>query len=152
MKKQTNRNTKAHLLRSAFYLLLLLAVGVIPFALGQRTARDQSPAADTRLLGSEPTATPTQIQYHGGPVMLGTTNVYYIWYGNWSGNTATTILPFLASNIGGSGYFDINTTYYDGNGTHVSNSVAYGGSIIDDYSQGNSLTDDALRTIVISAI
>ncbi len=27
------------------------------------------------------------ISYHGGPVMLGTTNIYYIWYGNWSGNT-----------------------------------------------------------------
>ena len=93
MKKQTNPNIKAHLLRSGFYLLLLLAVGVIPFALGQRTARNQSPVADARLLGSEPTATPTQIQYHGGPLMLGTTNVYYIFYGNWSGNTATTITP-----------------------------------------------------------
>jgi len=51
------------------------------------------------------------ISYHGGPVMLGTTNVYYIWYGNWSGNSATTILTDLASSIGGSGYFNINTTY-----------------------------------------
>ena len=23
------------------------------------------------------------INYHGGPVMLGTVNVYYIWYGSW---------------------------------------------------------------------
>src|SRR5437868_1286083 len=29
------------------------------------------------------------ISYRGGPVMLGTVNVYFIWYGNWSGNTAT---------------------------------------------------------------
>src|SRR3954465_9344510 len=29
------------------------------------------------------------INYHGGPVMVGNTNVYYIWYGNWSGNSAT---------------------------------------------------------------
>ena len=28
--------------------------------------------------------------YHGGPVMPGTKNIYYIWYGNWAGNTATT--------------------------------------------------------------
>ena len=152
MKKQTTPNIKAHLLRSTFYLLLLLAVGVIPFALGQRTARNQSPVADARLLGSEPTATPTQIQYHGGPLMLGTTNVYYIFYGNWSGNTATTILPFLADNIGGTAYFNINTTYYNGNGTHVSNSVAFQGWITDIYSQGNSLSDDAVRTIVTTAI
>ncbi len=36
MKKQINATIKAHLLRSAFYLLLLLAVCAIPFALAQR--------------------------------------------------------------------------------------------------------------------
>jgi hypothetical protein len=36
MKKQTKSNIKAHLIRSSFYVLLLLAVCVIPFALAQR--------------------------------------------------------------------------------------------------------------------
>ena len=36
MKKQINPTTKAHLIRGAFYLLLLLAVCAIPFALAQR--------------------------------------------------------------------------------------------------------------------
>src|SRR5947207_4082483 len=36
-KKQINRNVKEHLIRGASYLLLLLAVSVIPFALAQRT-------------------------------------------------------------------------------------------------------------------
>jgi hypothetical protein len=35
MKTQTNPTIKAHLLRGAFYLLLLLAVYAIPFALAQ---------------------------------------------------------------------------------------------------------------------
>src|ERR1041385_1983809 len=39
MKKQTNPSIKAHLIRSAFYVLLLLAVCVIPFALAQRNQR-----------------------------------------------------------------------------------------------------------------
>src|SRR5438046_2363997 len=52
MKKQTNPQIKAHLLRSAFYLLLLLAVCVIPFALGQRTTTKQSAAAAPLVLGS----------------------------------------------------------------------------------------------------
>jgi hypothetical protein len=26
------------------------------------------------------------IFYHGGPLLLGTPNMYYIWYGNWAGN------------------------------------------------------------------
>ena len=38
MKKQINPTIKAHLIRSAFYLLLLLAVCAIPFALAQRNA------------------------------------------------------------------------------------------------------------------
>src|SRR5882672_9409580 len=40
------------------------------------------------------------IIYHGGPVLRGTVNAYYIWYGNWSGNTATTILTDMISNFG----------------------------------------------------
>src|SRR3954468_2816788 len=45
MKKQINPNAKAHLVRGAFYLLLLLAVCVIPFALAQRTtAKGNRPA------------------------------------------------------------------------------------------------------------
>ena len=92
------------------------------------------------------------ISYHGGPVMLGTVGVYYIWYGNWSGNTAPTILSDLASNIGNSPYWNINTTYYDGSNTHLNNSVAYLGATTDNYSLGTSLSDANIQTIVASAI
>ena len=81
------------------------------------------------------------INYHGGPVILGTTNVYYIWYGNWSGNSATTILTDLANSIGGLPYFNINTTYYNGSNFHVSNSVHYVKSTTDNYSKGTTLSD-----------
>ena len=39
MKKQINPTIKAHLIRGAFYLLLLLAVCAIPFALAQSRSR-----------------------------------------------------------------------------------------------------------------
>jgi hypothetical protein len=100
--------------------------------------------------GGSPTS--SGISYHGGPVMLGTTNVYYIWYGNWANNTATSILPDLAANIGGSRYYNINTTYLDGSNRRVSNAVAYKGAITDNYSRGTSLTDSAIQSIVTSAI
>ncbi len=45
MKKQINPNIKAHLLRGAFYLLLLVTVAVIPFALGQRASTKQRTVA-----------------------------------------------------------------------------------------------------------
>src|SRR5438067_6678137 len=57
MKKQTDPNIKAHLLRGAFYLLLLVAVCVIPFALGQRTTTKQSAVANPLLLGSASVST-----------------------------------------------------------------------------------------------
>ena len=44
MKKQINPTIKAHLIRGAFYLLLLLAVCAIPFALAQRNAAKRSVA------------------------------------------------------------------------------------------------------------
>jgi hypothetical protein len=91
------------------------------------------------------------ISYHGGPLILGTTHVYYIWYGNWS-STAQTILTDLAHNIGNSPYFNINTTYYNGNNVHVSNSVNYAGSTSDSYSHGTSLSDSGVQAVVSTAI
>ena len=91
------------------------------------------------------------INYHGGPLIL-MPNVYYIWYGNWSGNTAQTILTDLANNIGGSSYFNINTTYYDGAGRHVAGSVSYAGSTSDSYSQGATLSDNGVQAVVTQAI
>ena len=44
MKKQINPTIKAHLIRSAFYLLLLVAVCAIPFALAQRNTTKQGVA------------------------------------------------------------------------------------------------------------
>ena len=44
MKSQIHRTIKAHLLRVAFYLLLLLAVCAIPFALAQRNVATRSKA------------------------------------------------------------------------------------------------------------
>jgi hypothetical protein len=87
------------------------------------------------------------ITNHGGPIISGTVNVYYIWYGNWSGNTGTTILTDFANSIGGSPYFNINKTY-----TGVTGAVHYAGSTTDSYSQGTSLTDAQIQTVVSSAI
>ena len=101
------------------------------------------------------------ISYHGGPVILGGTHVYYIWYGGWtqSGSAgydpyAATILNTLAQHIGGSPYFNINTTYYSGTTTqtYIANSVTLSGSCNDNYSQGTNLTDRAVANVVGSAI
>jgi N-acetylneuraminic acid mutarotase len=48
MKKQINPNIKAYLVRSSFYVLLLLAVCVIPFALAQRNTSRSRVASKAR--------------------------------------------------------------------------------------------------------
>src|ERR1700746_1261676 len=47
MKKRINPSTKTHLIRGAFYLVLLLAVCVIPLALAQRTTTKRNRPANT---------------------------------------------------------------------------------------------------------
>ena len=110
---------------------------------GERPDRTLSPAQ------SSPNARPGSngIDYHGGPIIPGTTNIHYIWYGNWSSNTATSILTDLAQHVGGSPYYNINTTYYD-NLNRVTNSVALAGSVNDSYSRGTSLGDADIQAIV----
>ena len=69
------------------------------------------------------------ISYHNGPVMTNTINVYTIWYGDWSGAAARqTVINNFLQGVGGSSYFNINTTYYNASNVKVPNSVVLAGS------------------------
>jgi len=104
------------------------------------------------------------IAYNGGPIMddANGVNVYYIWYGDWSKDQlAQKVLVNFITHIGGSPYFNINTTYYSyetgPNGTNVMkdrviNAVHYMGSTTDNYSQGANLTDYQVYLAVANAI
>lgn len=126
-----------------------------PYALfGPQAEHPPGPFGAARTGGARPKiGGGNGINYNGGPVMVSGVNIYYIWYGNWSGNSATTILTDFANSIGGSPYFNINTTYYNGSGIKVPNVVNFAGYTVDNYSQGSgSLSDSAIATIVSSAI
>lgn len=97
-------------------------------------------------------ATGNGIEYHGGPVMLSSHNVYFIWYGNWSGNTATTILPALISGLSNSPYFSINTTFENGSNQNMSSSVVMAGQTFDSYSGGSTLSDSGVQGVVTHAL
>lgn len=93
----------------------------------------------------------TNINYHDGPVMETAHNVYFIWYGNWSGQPATTILPQFIRDISGSTYQDVVNTYFD-NSRHITSNLAMSTQIFDNYSQGTSLSDAAVTNIVSRAL
>jgi hypothetical protein len=119
-----------------------------------------SPAHGTPLksaaAASQAGSTYNGIDYHGGPVMNDPqgTNVYLIWYGSWSNNTEPAILTDFISNLGGTAYFNITSSYYDfnkfGGGVKdpVVNRVNFMGSITDNYSLGTNLTDNNVAQIV----
>lgn len=121
-----------------------------------RNNHDDTPNRDAHPGGGAKPVRGNGITYHGGPLMgvVGSSpvSVYYIWYGNWSGNSAVTILTDLAQNIAPSPYYNINTTYYNGSNAHIVNSVTYSGSTTDNYSHGTSLSDSAIQGIVSDAI
>lgn len=107
--------------------------------------------------------------------MLGTPNVYYIWYGNWvngpasdGSDSATTvnlldefILPSGAGGLSGSAYEHINTTYSStntGSTQNVSGFMSRAGSTnVTTYPPGGStystaLSDADIQTIVSNTI
>jgi hypothetical protein len=78
--------------------------------------------------------------------------VYYIWYGNWGQDpAANAILTNFAQSVGGSPYFNINTSYGDTTG-NVPNVVTYKGSYADPGSHGTSLSDSSISAIVSGAL
>jgi hypothetical protein len=104
------------------------------------------------------------IQYHGGPIMddANGVNVYFIWYGDWSKDTAAqTIVTDFIKHLGGSPYAAINTTYYDmepgPTGTNVvkdwvTTGIHYMGSASDNYSRGVNLTDQDVGFVLENAV
>ncbi len=98
------------------------------------------------------TSSTSPILYHGGPVMGGTPSIYLIWYGNWNqANGSDTpagqqIIRDFVAKVGGSPYFNINTSYgVTGNAQFITE-TSYA------YPFGNRLTDANVQKIVTNAI
>ena len=89
--------------------------------------------------------------YRGGKLKLGAVNVYFVFYGNWQGdgNQLSLIMNFI-SDMSGSKYYNINTTYSDSRGRAVSNSLAMAGYGY--YPHGKILVDNDIKNIVKDAI
>ncbi len=99
----------------------------------------------------------SSMQFHGGEVM-GTTNatvpnIYYIWYGNWAGNSATSLLANLALGLGTSLLYNINSTYADKNGNAVLPELKFPKpGVFDSYSSGTTIQKSDVLSIVTRAI
>lgn len=120
------------------------------------------------------TSSPDDLTYHGGPVMANGVTVHVVWYGDWSGNTATEIVPEFLSHLGGTPYMQINSAYsgrvavgnvpYDPDGGtdaeaglstdryYVANAVKLGLQVTDAYSRGKDLSEADVYTVVAAQL
>ena len=115
-------------------------------------------SADASQARTGTVKTDSRILYHNGPVMVGSSNVYVIWYGCWdetcrAGNTATkAILSDFIVTVGSSPYMQANTLYPNSDGQAPSGSVLFGGEAFDQYSHGLELTATDIQGIVADQI
>lgn len=123
-----------------------------PDGRGNRTR--ETPPRNVKGESGGAVVTGNGISYHNGPVMHGTVNIYYIWYGEWSSldPKADTILTNWGNSIGGSPYENINATYGDTTG-NVSGAIALAGSTqMPSTTFGTSLSDSSIFSIVSRAL
>ena len=134
-------------------LLIVLALLCVP-AFAQNDTQQRLPHDLEKLHQKEAkTTTPTMI-YHGGPVMVGPTNLYIVYYGNFTA-TQHNILDTFLQNVGGSGAFNVNSEYSQdigGTTSYVQNILNYApstGSYNDSYSQGTALNGNSFVTTIL---
>lgn len=89
--------------------------------------------------------------YWSGPVMLGSPNVYYIWYGDWKGSNTPAILEDLIKGFSETGYSNALAKFYQvsregfdsgveaGTQEFLSGHVSFARSIYPEYSRGQYL-------------
>ena len=97
----------------------------------------------------------SKMLYHNGPVLRGTQNLYFLWYGCWNnncgplGDTKTmSLLQDFAISIGNTPYFQINSNYTDATGQPAASAFIYGGDIFDTSYSYIDLTQSNLLSLI----
>jgi phosphate-induced protein 1 len=135
-------------------MLLLLTVSLVSLAqpaLAQTVTSSQRPTGTVK--------TDSRILYHDGPVMIGSSNLYVIWYGCWDAtcgptgdaNAQSIVLDFFY-NFGSTPYAQMLASYPNAAGQAPSGALLFGGSVVDPYSHGFELTANDIQGIVADQI
>jgi hypothetical protein len=142
---QTSNNTAAD---SSQVKRIPIDINVSNKIAQQNASRKQTP--NTAITGAVAASSGVPVN-HGGWVITGQVHVYLIWYGNWSGNTATTIIPNFIAGLNGSSWENIMTTY-NGRTGFATNQVTLAGQRFDSFSQGIHLDDTKTKAVMTSAL
>jgi phosphate-induced protein 1 len=138
-------------------LLCLMLVTIAPaMVLAQRlTDAAARQPFDPRTMPRKTSTSGPQIFYHGGPIMTGKKNhIYVIYYGDFALSTTNIIDTFL-ENLGGSGAYNVNSTYYNAQNQSIQDVLAYNratDSYNDLNSMGSKLTGSFAAQLLQSAL
>jgi len=143
-------------MKHQFLAAILTIVGCVAFTAAQdaATPRKRVPHQLDQELKAQRAAKTQTILYHGGPVMVASTNLYVVYYGAFTANQHTILDTFL-QNLGGTPAFNVNTEYFDSANQHVQNVLNYSptvNSYDDPYSLGKSLSGSFETTILHNAV
>ena len=102
--------------------------------------------------------TPKGINFYGGPVMSSGVNVYLVWYGAWNSaaqksivqNFVRSLSPSSAGSV--SGWWAINSRYYNAQGAYISSNVNLAGEYTDKYSQGYTLSTNGVANSILKGM
>ena len=109
----------------------------------------------------------TGIYYHGGPIITTPRIVAIYWSGSTifnggpaAGTTGTgpqdgSLVGTFLRSLGGTGYWNINSTYTNASGGHVANALAYGGFWADKTNapaSGANVSDAAVQSEVVKGL
>jgi hypothetical protein len=111
-----------------------------------------SAQSDGKAGGAQTGANIQGLSLHTGNPMIGGVKIYYIWYGTAWDTASKNLLTSFGNSIGGTPYYNINSTYYDHNNVHVSNSVTLAGQTSTGYTYGTNLSDAQILSVVSNAI
>ena len=118
---------------------------ILPTGKGLDVQDDPNPPPRTRY----------KVEYHPAPVLAGVSDLYIIYYGDWSTPERTKdvfIISDFLSTLGWSPYFQIAARYPNASGQAPSSGLLYAGGAIDRYSHGPTVSDADVADIVSGQI
>lgn len=143
-------------MKNPLLTLLPTILCCVAFAGAQETGNPQGrvPYELDQQLKAQRAGKRQTILYHGGPVMIASTNLYVVYYGAFTANQHAILDTFL-ENLGGSPAFNVNTEYYNAANQHVQNILNYSpasASYDDAYSLGKNLSGSFVTSILHNAV
>ncbi len=140
-----------------FALFLLVATLAVP-ALAQTRDGKQVKLNPNEQRLQQQVAPPagSKITYHNGTILWNAPTVYIVYYGSFSTTTNDiAVINNFASKIGGTGQYNVNSTYNDKNNNFIKNQLAFNSTkntYQDNYSLGKNVPVNGVATIVQNAI